>query len=56
MWTLAGTFDELVLFVGLAVVRRRWVHAVAVGVLLALMLVGWSGLSLIVPTLSPYTP
>lgn len=56
VWTLAGTFDELVLFVGLAVVRRRWVHAVAVGVLLALMLVGWSGLSLIVPTLSPYTP
>ena len=46
-------FNALALatFVVLAVVRRRWVHAVAVPILVVLALTGWSGLSLVSPPL-----
>lgn len=60
LWMGIGTEDvsmevhvlnalTLVVFVVLAVVRRRWVHAVAVPLLAVLALTGWSGLSLASP-------
>ena len=55
-WTLADNLGQFLLFIGLATVRRRWVHAVAVVVLLALILAGWSGMSLIVSAPGPHTP